>query len=79
MAELREAYMAIRPVTRAWLTASTVVLFAIALHLPLRLDLLMLKWPLVVSRFHVWRLVTNFVVLGGPSFNTLIRCVRLPA
>lgn len=34
--------------------------------------LLMLYWPLVVNKFQVWRLITNFLFIGGFSFGWLI-------
>ena len=31
-----------------------------------------LSWQLIIQKFHVWRLLANFVFIGGFSFNFFI-------
>ena len=72
----REMYEAIKPVTRVWLTAATLVMLG-AKYGAVQLASIGFVPQLVLRRFEVWRLVTTFLFVGMPSFNTLIRLYNL--
>ena len=69
-------YNSLPPVCKAWGTAC----FACTLFSQFGLvDLrnLYLDWALVSSKFHVWRLLTNFCFLGKFSFPFLMRMMMM--
>ena len=69
-------YQSLPPVCKAWGTAC----FACTLFSQFGLvDLrnLYLDWALVSSKFHVWRLLTNFCFLGKFSFPFLMRMMMM--
>lgn len=69
-------YKGLPPVTRALGTgwAGTVIGMSLG-FVPIRQ--LYLDWELVLKQFNVWRLFTNFLVIGKLSFGTLIKLVML--
>lgn len=76
MSTPQEWYAALPPVSKIWFTA------AITTALGARFSLLSpyniaLLWPQIVGKFQIWRLFTNFLFLGGPSFPWLITMIMM--
>ena len=59
------------PVSRSFGAACvlTTLLFSLGMVNPMTI---FLSWELIVSKFHIWRLLTNFVFIGKFSFNFFI-------
>jgi len=69
-------YQSLPPVCKAWGTAC--MASAVASQLGM-IDLSMFHWslPLVIKKFQIWRLVTNFCFLGRFSFPFVVRMMMM--
>jgi Derlin-2/3 len=71
-----EQYYAIPAVTRYFATACVAATVAAGLGL-LDLRHIYLQWPAVFRKLQIWRLLTNFVFLGGFKFATILQVAWL--
>ena len=76
-ASIEEQFKAMPPITRGWFVAAMLTTTAVVLGFATPAQLY-LSWDLVISKFHLWRLVTNFIFFGpfgmGFAFQLWIMC-----
>jgi len=71
-----EWYASLPTVSKFWFTACA--LTTVGYHANVvRVDALHCAWPLIIDKFQVWRLATNFVFLGKFSMSFAIRLMML--
>lgn len=74
---IEEQFKAMPPITRGWFVAALLTTTAVVLGFaqPAKLYL---NWDLVINKFEIWRLVTNFIFFGpfgmGFAFQLWIMC-----
>jgi len=71
-----EWYNSLPPITRFFLTACVATTLAMEFKI-LDPHLLVLDMGLILGRFQIWRLVTPFFLVGGFSWNFLMRIILL--
>lgn len=72
----QEWYNGLPIVSRIWLTAAVVSGLGTKLGL-INPYLLIFSWEAVWHKFQIWRIITNFLFFGGPSFPWLIMMFML--
>ena len=77
MSSIEEQFKAMPPITRGWFVAAMLTTTAVTLGFA-EPGKLYLSWPLVINKFELWRLVTNFIFFGpfgmGFAFQLWIMC-----
>lgn len=76
MASPGDFYNDLPPVSKLFGTACVATTVAVQFGI-LDPGLLILRWPLVFYKFQIWRLVSNFVFLGGFGFPFVIRLMMI--
>lgn len=65
---IEAALKEIPPVTRAFVGGLGLFTLLIALRL-FKVEYVMMYWPLVLKRFHIWRILTDFLYIGPFGFG----------
>jgi Derlin-2/3 len=67
-----EWYASLPPISKFWFTSCVASTLGVQFGF-LQVQSMMMYWPLVRDKFQVWRILSNFMFIGKPSFAWLIR------